>query len=194
MPAAWRWPALGDRTAARTDGSSGKQAPKSLLVQVLVSARPDRQKTHENMVFGEIVSPVGPTSSFVAAVQRRGSCQTHHRACSKSSSWKSACRSDQNSSPPVPLNPPARPFERPLSGTPHVAQTKTRLRQSHSTPLPGRSRDQLAEHRMPGGQPELVPDGPAAHALPSARETACRTTAGAIRGVSETSGPEVSPS
>ncbi len=81
-----------------------------------------------------------------------------------------------------------------VRGNPLVAQTKTRLRQSHSTPLPGRSRDQLAEHRMPGGQPELVPDGPAAHALPSARETACRTTAGAIRGVSETSGPEVSPS
>jgi hypothetical protein len=32
------------------------------------------------------------------------------------------CRSDQNSSPPVPFNAPARPFERPLSGTPHARQ------------------------------------------------------------------------
>ena len=53
---------------------------------------PGSAENTRKMAFGEIVSPVGPTSSFVAAAQRRGSCQTHHRACSKSSSWKSACQ------------------------------------------------------------------------------------------------------
>jgi hypothetical protein len=46
---------------------------------------------------------------------------------------------------------------------------KTRLRRSYSMRVPGSSRDHLAEHRMPGRQHELAPDGPTAH--PSVRET-----------------------
>lgn len=57
-----------------------------------------------------------------------------------------------------------------------VARTKTRLCRSHSTPLPGQSRDHVAEHRMPDRQFELVPGGPVADTLPSPRETAYRTT------------------
>ena len=103
-------------------------------------------RKHTKKAFGEIVSPVGPTSSFVAAVQRRGSCQTHHRACSKSSSWKSACRSDQNSSSPVPFNAPARPFERPISGTPHARRaTRTRSRRSCCARPALSSRDRLSD-------------------------------------------------
>ena len=107
---------------------------------------PGSAENTRKMAFGEIVSPVGPTSSFVAAAQRRGSCQTHHRACSKSSSWKSACRSDQNSSSPVPFNAPARPFERPISGTPHARRaTRTRSRRSCCARPALSSRDRLSD-------------------------------------------------
>lgn len=42
----------------------GKQDVKSLLVQVLVSARAYKQKTRGNERIGEIMGPAGPTNDF----------------------------------------------------------------------------------------------------------------------------------
>lgn len=78
------------RTAAHTGGSCRKQAATSLLVHVLVSARANQQRTRRNMGPCEIVSPAGPARISLSMHCWFRSCQSHHDAGWKTSSWTSA--------------------------------------------------------------------------------------------------------
>ena len=91
----------------------------------LASEGPVTQRRDPGRAFREISAPAHLPNSAL------GYSRSIDAGPHKTSSWQSACRSDQNSSSPVPVSAPARPFERPLNGTPH-ARRATRIRSRRS--------------------------------------------------------------